>query len=88
VDRRFLLAENRRDTTCKGLVVYVEVTVNGKKMEAKAASSLSAFLRDNNFSLGKIVVEHNSKIIAAEKWQSIILQPQDRLEIVTFVGGG
>lgn len=66
----------------------MELTVNGKKMEAEAASSLSAFLRDSNFSVGKIVVEHNSKIIAAENWQNIILQPQDRLEIVTFVGGG
>ncbi len=66
----------------------MEVTVNGKKIEVKAASSLFAFLQDNNFSLGKIVVEHNSKIIAAENWQNIILQPQDRLEIVTFVGGG
>jgi len=84
----FLLAKNRRDTKCKGLVVYVEVTVNGKKSKAKEASSLLVFLQDNEFSLERIVVEHNSKIIAAKNWHSVILQAQDRLEIVTFVGGG
>lgn len=62
--------------------------MNGKKSKAKEAISLAVFLQDNDFPLGRIVVEHNSKIIAAENWQRVILQPQDRLEIVTFVGGG
>ena len=50
--------------------------------------SLGDFLAGKGFLPKKVVVEHNGTIIENKHWYKIILSPQDRLEIVTFVGGG
>jgi len=67
----------------------VEIIVNGKKTEVqKGGTSLEMFLVGKGFAPGKAVIEYNDEIVEAIQWKNIILKTQDRLEIVTFVGGG
>ena len=35
-----------------------------------------------------VVVEHNSEIPDKEKWDSILINDGDNIEIVKFIGGG
>ena len=35
-----------------------------------------------------IVLEHNKKIITAAMWDKIYIESNDRIEILTIVGGG
>ena len=36
----------------------------------------------------RVAVERNGAIVARAQWQETLLSPEDRLEIVQFVGGG
>ncbi|HEX4019593.1 MAG TPA: sulfur carrier protein ThiS [Acidobacteriaceae bacterium] len=36
----------------------------------------------------RVAVEHNGAIVARSTWSATILNAEDRLEIVQFVGGG
>jgi sulfur carrier protein len=36
----------------------------------------------------RVVVEHNLRIVPREQWPHVLLQDNDRIEIVSFVGGG
>ena len=49
---------------------------------------LSDYLAGCRLQDKQIVVLYNDAILSQERWQEVILCPQDRLEIVTFVGGG
>lgn len=41
-----------------------------------------------NYKKKLIVLEHNNKIISSEKWDRIYLKSNDKVEILTIVGGG
>lgn len=66
----------------------MEIMVNGKPARLEEGARLSEFLSERGFSPGGAIVEYNGEIVSAEQWESIALTGEDRLEIVTFVGGG
>lgn len=66
----------------------MELMVNGVKTETLLQITLAAFMRERGFVSGRVVVECNGEIIKSEAWESVLLQVGDKLEIVTFVGGG
>ncbi len=66
----------------------MNVTVNGvtKKFdkEIKVLDLLTEFKIDTKM----VVIEVNEKILPKNKYETTILQPNDMVEIVSFVGGG
>lgn len=66
----------------------IEITVNGESKHCQPEMSLPDFLTQAGLNPKLIVVEYNGEILARSLWQSTCLQPEDRLEIVTIVGGG
>jgi sulfur carrier protein len=66
----------------------VRLTVNGKELLILDGLSVAELIAKQGFNPEVIVIEHNQKIINKEEWHTIILQPEDCLEVVTFVGGG
>ena len=66
----------------------MEIQVNGKRAEVPEKIRLSDYLAGCRLQDKQIVVLYNDAILSQERWQEVILCPQDRLEIVTFVGGG
>ena len=62
--------------------------LNGKQESIDRPLSLDALVAAKGLCSDKIVVEHNFSIIAKEDWPKITLKDQDRVEIVSFVGGG
>ncbi|EYE88659.1 thiamine biosynthesis protein ThiS [Fervidicella metallireducens AeB] len=62
--------------------------INGKNMEFDNGINIMELLKKFNLSEDKVVVELNYEIIPKEKFSQIVLNKEDKLEIVSFVGGG
>lgn len=64
------------------------IIVNGQNQEISLPMDLVTYLQENNYPLDKIAIELNGQIVPKSKYTQTILNPNDKLEIVTFVGGG
>ena len=64
------------------------VTINGIESSDLAVMSLFSFLESHGYNPERIVVELNYGIVPKKNYTDTILQDQDVLEILTFVGGG
>lgn len=62
--------------------------VNGQVQEISTPINLAMYLKECNYSMDKIAVELNGRIIPKAKYNETLLNLNDKLEIVTFVGGG
>ena len=62
--------------------------VNGEREFLEEAITLADFLTAKGYSLAKVAVELNGKIVPRKEYASTILQATDVLEVVCFVGGG
>jgi thiamine biosynthesis protein ThiS len=66
----------------------IGLTVNGKPREIDAPATLLTFLQAHGVDPRLIAVEHNGEIVRRDRYERIVLQEGDRLEIVHMVGGG
>lgn len=64
------------------------VTVNGEPISIHKGETLLELLESQGYRLGVIAVEHNGNVIKKESYGVIKLQDGDKLEVVSFVGGG
>lgn len=64
------------------------MVVNGKEVLLKQELCLMKYLQQKKYSLDYIAVEKNGMIIPKSKYHTTILQNDDVIEIVSFVGGG
>ena len=62
--------------------------VNGEAKKLLEKIPLSEFLQREGYAQEKIAVELNDEIIPRSRYASVILTDADKLEIVSFVGGG
>ena len=62
--------------------------VNGAGISLNGACTLKAFLEREGYVTGRIAVEKNGEIIPKALYEFEPLTENDRLEIVSFVGGG
>lgn len=63
------------------------VTVNGKETVA-AGKTLGELVSDMGYKLQFIAVELNGSIVKKDAYDSTVLNDGDKLEVVSFVGGG
>lgn len=64
------------------------MTVNGEKIEFLKEISLKEFLKERNFDLQKVAVELNDEIVPKNSFETVFLKKNDKIEVVSFVGGG
>lgn len=64
------------------------ITVNGKQIQLASEMSVADYLEQNNYQIKKIAVELNEEILPKYSYSDTMLKDGDRLEVVTFVGGG
>lgn len=60
-----------------GQVYYVEQTI-----------TISDLIHYFNFNDSLLVLEYNNLICDKKHWKEIVIQNEDKIEIVTIVGGG
>ena len=66
----------------------MRLTVNGKITEIEQETSIADFLRAKNVAEALVAVEHNLRWTKREEWPTVILQENDRLEVVRIMAGG
>ena len=63
------------------------VTVNGEARSI-AGLTLQDYLKTTSYDLTRIAVEKNGEIVPKARYDSTVLQDEDCIEVVSFVGGG
>nr|WP_294666232.1 sulfur carrier protein ThiS [uncultured Blautia sp.] len=63
------------------------VRINGEE-KSLAGMNLLEYLKDAGYQPEKIVVERNLEIIPRDRLQNTVIQENDSIEVLSFVGGG
>jgi thiamine biosynthesis protein ThiS len=66
----------------------VPIRVNGRERTVSEGTTVRALLEELDLVPELIVVEHNLEILDRSRFEEVVLEPEDRLELVHFVGGG
>ncbi|HAH88445.1 MAG TPA: thiamine biosynthesis protein ThiS [Armatimonadetes bacterium] len=66
----------------------MRIYVNGKETLAAGQMTVAALVAQRGLDQNKVVVEHNLAVVPKEEWSKLVLADGDKLEIVSFVGGG
>ncbi|WP_448861369.1 sulfur carrier protein ThiS [Dorea sp.] len=64
------------------------IIVNGKGINLTKDISVEEYLEQNRYQVKRIAVELNGDILPKYSYSDTMLKDGDRLEVVTFVGGG
>ena len=63
------------------------VKINGEE-KALAGQNLLAYLQEAGFEPERVVVERNLEIVPKEQLAQVVIQDEDVIEVLRFVGGG
>ena len=66
----------------------VTISVNGEQRSIGGGLSVAGLLADLGLDRRKVAVERNLEIVPRSEYARCVLVAGDRLEVVTFVGGG
>jgi thiamine biosynthesis protein ThiS len=66
----------------------IQVAVNGEAVSVPRGSTVADLLRQLSLDRTRVAVELNRRVVPRAEHPSLHLNHGDRLEIVTFVGGG
>ncbi len=66
----------------------VRITLNGRAREVAEGWTLPALLAELGAAAEHVAVERTGEIVERADLARVVLRPDDRLEIVRFVGGG
>lgn len=64
------------------------INVNGEQREVQDGLTVTALLEELGIQKEKVAVELNLNIVAKGRFPDTLLKDGDRVEIVSFVGGG
>jgi len=66
----------------------MKIKVNGQSESVESNLNLAKLIADKKLSPEKIVVEYNLRVVPASEWSGIIINDNDSIEILSFLGGG
>ena len=66
----------------------VEILLNGQPREIPSGATVASLLQELSLPATRVAVERNREIVRKPEYESTRIEAGDRLEIVTFVGGG
>lgn len=66
----------------------MRVRLNGEEREVKNGTSIEGLMETMKIDRRHVVVEYNGNILQPSSWQDVCLADNDRLELLSFVGGG
>ena len=65
-----------------------KIQLNGDPYEINSGTNLNALLNKLKIQKDKVAIEVNGEIIQRNKYLNLILNKDDKVEIVHFIGGG
>nr|WP_026176660.1 sulfur carrier protein ThiS [Desulfurispora thermophila] len=66
----------------------MKVQLNGREFDLPAGLNLQQLIEQKGYNPATIIVEHNYNLVKREQWAEVVLQENDHIEILRFVGGG
>lgn len=66
----------------------MEIVVNGDPRGVAPGATVASLLRELSLPATRVAVERNREIVRKSEYDAVALSAGDRIEIVTFVGGG
>ena len=66
----------------------IDVVINGQQRQVIAGTTISALIAELGLGDRPVAVERNREVVPRAQHASTVLAAGDRLELVTFVGGG
>lgn len=66
----------------------IMIILNGKEKEQYSDLSLTELLQREGYDIRKIAVEINGEIISKSVYKETRVKSGDKIEVVSFVGGG
>ena len=66
----------------------VTLQVNGEAQSCSEGTTLPQLLTQLSMDPRLVAVEYNGEILHRQFWETTVMTPDDRLEVVTIVGGG
>lgn len=66
----------------------MQITLNGERHDVEAPLSVLSLLQELGLDVGRVAVEVNRCILKRKDFDAVELSQGDRIEVVTFVGGG
>ena len=65
-----------------------KIQLNGDPYEINNGSNLNELLNKLKIEKNKVAIEVNGEIVEKNKYQNLVLNTDDKVEIVHFIGGG
>ena len=65
-----------------------KIQLNGNSYEINNGTNLNELLNKLKMQKNKVAIEVNGEIVERKKYQNLILNKDDQVEIVQFIGGG
>ena len=66
----------------------IEVVINGQTRTVIQGTTVAALIGELGLGDRRVAVERNREVVPRAEHATTVLSPGDRLELVTFVGGG
>ena len=66
----------------------MRITINGRKQDINGELSVADLLTRRETEPIQVAVEINEEIVSRKSFADVTIRDGDRIEIVTFVGGG
>lgn len=64
------------------------ITVNGKQSPDALGITLKEYLENSGYNIARVAVEINGEIIPKANYTEYKIKENDKIEVVSFVGGG
>ena len=65
-----------------------KIQLNGNPYEINNGTNLNELLNKLKIQTNKVAIEVNGEIIEKNKYPNLVLNKDDKVEIVNFIGGG
>ena len=66
----------------------MEIKINGVSEVLDEKISIKQLLKKKGQNPAKVIVVYNGEVLDRSKWSETVLENQDDLEVLRFVGGG
>lgn len=66
----------------------MEAMINGKTTPLKPQTTLGDLIALYRLKPDVVIIEHNGAIVKQPAWAGTAVKENDRIELITFVGGG
>ena len=65
-----------------------KIQLNGDPYEISGRTNLNELLNKLKIQKNKVAIEVNGEIVQKDKYENLVLNKDDKVEIVHFIGGG